>query len=344
MDASLCTRSNKKGQKVYFIKYRLNGKQKEKTIGPVTKTVAINYLTKFRSELAELEIGLKKLNNITLKNFQKKYFNFARAEKSKRTIEREIQIVNHFASYFGNPVLNKITVEHILEYRNYRLEKVSAETINLEFRHLKAIFNVALRLKHIIENPFREIKPIRTPENKNPQFLDLDDIQKVREAFKGDEFASLVEFYLLTGTRLGEPLSLTWANVNWKAKQITIESRFTKAKKHRIIEFSEDKELEDLLKRLPKRKDNLLFGPPNNKPQWQEGWVSHRISRILTKIGFPWATCHTFRHTYISHLVMAGVPLTTVQAIVGHGSYKTTEKYNHLALQHKVRMQSKRPY
>ena len=40
---------------------------------------------------------------------------------------------------------------------------------------------------------------------------------------------------------------------------------------------------------------------------------------------------HTLRHTFISHLVMQGVPLRTVQVIAGHAHFTTTERYAHLA-------------
>ena len=123
-----------------------------------------------------------------------------------------------------------------------------------------------------------------------------------------------------------------------------IKSTNTKAKKHRIISFGDDLQLEQLLKRIPRRKDQLLFGPKDNKEQWDSLWVSKRISKILTKIGFPWATCHTFRHTYISHLVMQGVPLITVKELVGHADIKTTLRYAHIASAHTKAMSGKRPY
>jgi hypothetical protein len=35
---------------------------------------------------------------------------------------------------------------------------------------------------------------------------------------------------------------------------------------------------------------------------------------------------HVLRHSFCSHLVMAGVPLRIVQALAGHTSYKVTER------------------
>ena len=43
---------------------------------------------------------------------------------------------------------------------------------------------------------------------------------------------------------------------------------------------------------------------------------------------------HSLRHTYGAHLVMAGVPLRTVQVLMGHASFKTTERYAHLGKDH----------
>lgn len=41
------------------------------------------------------------------------------------------------------------------------------------------------------------------------------------------------------------------------------------------------------------------------------------------------ATCHTFRHTFASHLFESGIDSRRVQEILGHKSLKTTEQYLH---------------
>jgi hypothetical protein len=75
---------------------------------------------------------------------------------------------------------------------------------------LKTYFNYAIKLGYFCETPFNGIGPIHVPESELPQFLDLDAIEKVREAFRGDQFEKLVEFYLLSGASLKEALELTW--------------------------------------------------------------------------------------------------------------------------------------
>lgn len=342
--ATLRKKKYKSGKTVWVIDYTEKSRRKIRTIGNVDKRTAEKIFHRFIAELKETKFGIKKTKNITFENFEKEYINFSDATKSKRTTEREQGILKTFQTHFPQVKLADISNEDIRKYQLNRLKSVKSETVNLEFRHLKAIFNWAIDNGFLKENAFKGIKKVKTVESNLPRFFEVEDIYKIRNHFKDDPFEMLIEFYLLTGARLKEALYLKWEDIDFKRKQITIRSDNTKSKKHRIISFIKDKQLETLLNSFRRNLSGVIFFDEVTGNQWSSWWVSRKISVTLSKIGFPWASCHTFRHTYISHLIMNNVPLATVKEIVGHSSIHTTLKYAHLAPNHKNEMSAKRSY
>jgi len=59
--------------------------------------------------------------------------------------------------------------------------------------------------------------------------------------------------------------------------------------------------------------------------------IRHWLTEAQRSVAFDECGPHVLRHTFCSHLAMAGKPTRVIQELAGHQSITTTERYMHLA-------------
>ena len=312
----------------WYIDYYVNGRRKREKIGPNKKQASI-VLQKRKVQIAENKfldveeqgtIKLEEMGALFLENYSK---------PNKRSWRRDEEIVNHLTDFFRGRKLQDIGPLDIEKYKRKRVEEVSPATVNRELSGLRNIYNRAIEWKMATKNPMKAVKFFRESEGRL-RFLEKEEIDKLYNACP-DYLKSIVALAICTGMRKGEILELKWLDIDFRRKIVTILK--TKSQKKREIPIGNG--ISRLLLRKRKHPDSsYVFCQEDGS---RIGSFRKAFKTALKKAGIEDFTFHDLRHTFASHLVMSGVDLKTIQEIMGHGSFKTTLRYAHLAQDHKRR-------
>lgn len=141
------------------------------------------------------------------------------------------------------------------------------------------------------------------------------------------DYADLVMFLIDTGVRLNEALRINYRDINWESRSAFVWQ--SKNGRPRVIGLT-DRVLEVLHRRHQLDRIHGVERPFGHINRPHLHYVVNKIRRCLGLANDKEFTLHALRHTCASRLVRAGVPLYTVQRVLGHSSIKATERYSHL--------------
>ncbi len=214
--------------------------------------------------------------------------------------------------------------------------KVSNCTANKEIRLLKALFNFGIKKKLLDSNPVDEIDFL--PVEKKIKYIPSgDNVLQMIHGANPDQQDYLWTIALTLG-RVNEINALCWNDVDFEKKSITLYTRKKKggSKTPRVIPMP-DRLLEIMKKRFAQRDSTKpwVFWHRNwdrKKKAWIDKPYTERsqLMKILCKrAGVRYFRFHALRHYGASQLDHRGVPLGSIQKILGHENRATTEIYLH---------------
>lgn len=181
---------------------------------------------------------------------------------------------------------------------------------------------------HLIDiNPMDGVDTI-DHEYENGRTLELQEQREFLCQCKKDKtFSALFQFYLLTGARPSEPLTIKWSYV--KDNSIRIDGAKTKLSDRELPLFPA---LKKLLDGIPKKGD-LIF--PFTYSRVRKHFEKIRNTLSFAKLQIDNAehlfTLKDLRHTFGTRCIESGVNMKTLQKWLGHSNYKTTESiYTHI--------------
>jgi len=324
----------RKRGKTWYLDYTLDGKRVVRAVGRSKRIVEL--------ALADIEVKIAKkragffITDKKLSEYIPEFLAYVKAQVKPSTAKRYIQIIGHLSGFLDTredpPMkLSQINPPLIQQYKLYRLDFVKAQTVNYEITCLHHFFRYAVEMKYIRSNPTQNIKKIKKPVRKAPRFLSKDETNTVLPELR-PRARKMVEVLLNTGMRWGELRNLEWDDVDWNEKRIHVRIKESWSPKGGERKVPMNDRVQEILQELPKTNSWVFSSRTGSRIKHYLIWETFK--KACQKVGIDNVSLHTLRHTFASHLVMAGVDLATVSKLLGHKDISTTMIYSHLSPDH----------
>ncbi|MCL1892954.1 MAG: site-specific integrase [Holophagaceae bacterium] len=220
-------------------------------------------------------------------------------------------------------------------------KRARKDSANRVLTILKAALNYAVdrEFVHIVDPPWRKIKPFRGTARARARFLSMSEQVKLLDACP-PEFGNLVKGALLTGCRYSELARLRCRDYNSGTEIPTIFVAVSKSSKPRhIVLTSEGVALFEELTSKKQSPNDLIFTNSIKRKKrnglesngWLESDQKRYIKDACTAAGLERVSFHELRHTYASMLLNNKCPTPVVAQQLGHSDSRMVEKhYGHL--------------
>lgn len=265
--------------------------------------------------------------NVTFPVFAKEYVTHSdRRESTKENLYTTITVLQEFRPGLD---FKDITYTFLKDFEVYLREKGNGiNTVAKHLRQLRTLVNEAINQGYIHADayPFRKFK-IKQEKGRH-EFLTPDELKKLENLEVSDrKLRHVLDAFLFccyVGLRYSDFCQLTPAN-------------FIRVNGKRWLHFKSIKTGIEL--RLPL---HLLFEgkalailDKYNIAEFASLGSNSEVNKCLAQITMiarikKHITYHTARHTCATLLIHQGVPITTVQRLLGHTSVKTTEIYSEI--------------
>ena len=190
----------------------------------------------------------------------------------------------------------------------------------LDRRVLKRMLHLACEWGHLDNIPRIRI----AKERVRTRFLTEEEVGLLLKYVKDVDLNTMIRIAIGTGLRRENLINLEWEQIDLQNCHIKVT---VKGDKELYIPFVA--ELKEVLLRY--RSGRLLI----SKRIFPDKNYDRKLRQYCRDLKIKGASFHTLRHTYGSWLAMGGVDIKTIAELMGHESINTTQRYIHIASEHK---------
>jgi len=318
----------KRGQ-TYYIDYRLNGKRYRESTNTTKRREAELILDNRKREIRESKRPEIKnaVSEYKLAELAQEYLKWTERQRVHKT--KKIW-VRQLVEVFGNLDVKDLNPRVIEQWQSVRLKYNKPSTVNRLTGCLKHMINKGVQWEMASEEALKLVRMVKPLEenNRRLRFLTIEECQTLIDCC-APHLKPIVTVALHTGMRRGEILGLKWKQVDLNHGFILLDTTKNGERK----EIPIDDTLQEMFNEMPHSIESIhVFTDRDGNPYKS---IKHSFSTALRKAGIHDFRFHDLRHTFASHLVMAGVDLVSVKDLLGHKSLTMTLRYAHLASGHK---------
>ena len=333
--------SSGKPERIYYIRYRKNGKEIEEKAGRQIQ----DDMTPARAALVRAsKIDGKVPSNKEQREDEEKQ---KLAEFDRWTIARlwdeytatkiglkgivtdRNRFVNHIKPKFGEMEPSALTPLDIDKLKQNLLKAKSPGTVKNILELLRRIVNFGIA-KKLCDGPEFRIQLPSKVNNQRTEDLTTEQMKALLKAIDDDphhQAGTIMKLALYTGMRRGEMFKLKWEHIDFERGFILIID--PKGGPDQKIP------LNDAARQLLDKRPNKTHSPyvfPGRKGK-QRTDINKAVNKIKKAAGLPkdFRPLHGLRHVYASMLASSGqVDMYTLQKLLTHKDPKMTQRYAHL--------------
>lgn len=229
--------------------------------------------------------------------------------------------------------IEEITTAHIRNHlRKYEYLKPSSIASKISI--LKSFFGWLVQEEILQKDPMKKIKTPKYNKN-NPKYLNVDELEMLREACKTPRQRALIEVLYATGCRVSEVRDMNINDIDMNTFSAKVVGKGTK---EREVFFSL-KAIHHLRRYLATRDDDCeaLF-VSERKPHGRLSvrGIQREISEIAknSTVKKP-VSPHVLRHTFATLSLNNNMDINVIKDVLGHSSVATTQIYSHVTDENK---------
>lgn len=265
-------------------------------------------------------------NNKDYEDMLTLYLNTLRVDGRKMsTINRYRRELTKFHIHDNTPIRH-VTVFNVRQYlANEKQRGLADRTVKGIREVIHAYFGWLHREGFLTVNPCANLRSAKVKIEQREPFTAVE-VEKLKSNCRNIKEKALVSFYLSTGCRVSEVVSINIKDVDFANHEIKVCG---KGEKERYVYFTQITEMY-LKEYLATRNDDLdaLFVSKYKKrltKSGQEALLRNLGKRSGIKKVFP----HRFRHTFATNMIRNGMPIQEVALLLGHSKIDTTKIYAH---------------